>query len=78
MKLRLANFKVQEKPVPDFAAVLNGFRTTYGGDWDTVTENWKEQLELVQSARPGIAQCKQDRLYARIVALEAEPCLGFP
>ena len=78
LKLRLANVKVQEKPVPDFAAVLNGFRTTYGGDWDTVTENWKEQLELVQSARPGIAQCKQDRLYARIVALEAEPCLGFP
>ena len=68
---------VKEKPVPHFDDILRRFEAALPGDWETKVENWEEQLQIVQQARPGARWARQDRLYAEIVALEAEPYLGF-
>ena len=68
---------VKEKPVPQFDEILRRFQAALPGDWETKVENWEEQLQIVQHARPGARWARQDRLYAEIVAREAEPYLGF-
>ena len=40
------------------------------GDWDTIDENWDEQLDLILQARPGSSRGREDRLYAEIVVRE--------
>ena len=67
----------KENPVPHFDEILTKFAAAFPhGDWETRVENWEEQLRIVQQARPNARCARQDRLYAEIVALEAEPYLS--
>ncbi len=69
--------QLKGKPVPDFENVLARFKTEFRGDWVTRVDGWEEQLQIIQKARPGAQDAKQDRLYAEIVARESEPYVGF-
>lgn len=69
--------QLKAKPVPDFEDILARFAKEFQGDWKTATADWQEQLRFIQAARPGAQDARQDRLYAEIIAKEAEPYIGF-
>ena len=60
-----------------FEAILARFEAEFHGDWKTAAAGWQEQLQFIQAARPGAQDARQDRLYAEIIAKEAEPYIGF-
>ena len=68
--------ELKEKATPERDEIIQKFETEFGGDWGTIVEGWQEQLKLIQEARPGAQQAKQDRLYAEIAARDSEPYLG--
>ena len=72
-----ARLQLKGKPVPDFEAILARFEAEFHGDWKTAATGWQEQLQFIQAARPGAQDARQDRLYAEIIAKEAEPYIGF-
>jgi phage/plasmid-associated DNA primase len=65
--------RVSLKPIPtndELFDQLRALTSANTGDWDVIDEHWKEQLDLIMQARPGICRGREDRLYAGIVALE--------
>ena len=62
---------VSLKAIPSKEELLDQLRALDpDGDWETVDENWDEQLHLILQARPGSSRGREDRLYAEIVARE--------
>ena len=70
---------VSLKPIPSKDELLDQLRALDpDGDWDTVEEDWGDQLKLISQARPGSARGREDRVYAEIVALERSAYEDYP
>ena len=70
---------VSLKSIPSKDELLDQLRALDpDGDWDTVEEDWGDQLKLISQARPGSARGREDRVYAEIVALERSAYEDYP
>ena len=70
---------VSLKAIPSKAELLDQLRALDpDGDWETVDEQWEEQLRLILQARPGSTRGREDRLYAGIVSHESTAYDDYP